>query len=177
MTSGIVLAVIIPIIIILAYAAYKIYRRAYKNTDEHDYNWPEIRESKMWRDSDLPKYEQPITPASDEEFTYRSPTNSMRSSSTSSSSKKRRSYDKSYRTHEPLEGLPEDDFEEKNFDLDTPTPSPTDIQYRNQANDINRISPDLIKTNPYNSSLASIKNRENYLKSPHRSQSSIITDV
>lgn len=49
---------------------------------------------------------------------------SDRSSSGSSTSKKRRSYDKTYRTHEPLKGLPEVEFEEKQWDLDE-TPSPT----------------------------------------------------
>lgn len=49
---------------------------------------------------------------------------SDRSSSGSSTSKKRRSYDKTYRTNEPLKGLPEVEFEEKPWDLND-TPSPT----------------------------------------------------
>lgn len=49
---------------------------------------------------------------------------SDRSSSGSSTNKKRRSYDKTYRTNEPLKGLPEVEFEEKPWDLND-TPSPT----------------------------------------------------
>lgn len=51
----------------------------------------------------------PTTPLTEDEYTYRSPTNSEQG--------KRRSYDKSYRTHEPLKGLPEVEFEEKPWDV------------------------------------------------------------
>lgn len=66
----------------------------------------------------------PVTPTSEGSYTYMSPV-SDRSSSGSNTSKKRRSYDKTYKTHEPLKGLPEVEFEEKQWDLDDEAPSPT----------------------------------------------------
>lgn len=68
----------------------------------------------------------PLMP-SDDDYTYKSPIASDRSSSSSNDSKKRRSYDRTYRTHEPLEGLPEVEFEEKPWDLESL--SPNDIEY------------------------------------------------
>lgn len=74
----------------------------------------------------------PVTPTSDEEYTYRSPVMSDRSSSGSNGSKKRRSYDKSYKTHEPLKGLPEVEFEEKPWDVDAPSPTVTEYEPENK---------------------------------------------
>lgn len=53
--------------------------------------------------------ESPTTPLTEDEYTYSSPVNSEQG--------KRRSYDKSYRTHEPLKGRPEVEFEEKPWDV------------------------------------------------------------
>lgn len=58
-------------------------------------------------------------------------------SSTDSMFKRKRSYDKSYRTHEPLTGLPETDFEHKDIDPNEPefepksptSPSPSSVVY------------------------------------------------
>lgn len=37
-------------------------------------------------------------------------------------------YDKTYKTHEPLEGLPEIEFEEKAWDLEDPSPPATEYE-------------------------------------------------
>lgn len=66
----------------------------------------------------------PASPTSEGSYTYMSPVSDRSSSGSSNTSKKRRSYDKTYRTHEPLKGLPEVEFEEKQWDLDE-APSPT----------------------------------------------------
>lgn len=172
------LAIIIPIIVILAYIGFLIYKKYYKDKqDEEEFDQDWDTKPKHWSGSELPKYEIPASPLSDKEFTFRSPSSSMRSS-TSSTSKKRRSYEKSYRTHEPLEGLPETDFEDKKWDLDpTPPSSPSDLQTKNADEQLYSPSPDLIKVHPTDSNLSDIKKKENYLTSPYRSQSSIITDV
>lgn len=44
---------------------------------------------------------------------------------TNSGTRKRRTYDRVYRTHEPLPNRPDIDFEDKEWDLKDPTFSPT----------------------------------------------------
>lgn len=120
-TFGIVLAVIIPIILILAYAGYLILKKRNKDDDSWQYDSPSTPR-RLKEDIDS-RAISPTTPTSDDEYTYKSPILSDRGSSEtdSSTSKKRRSYDKSYRTNEPLKGLPEVEFEEKPWDVDSPT--------------------------------------------------------
>lgn len=62
----------------------------------------------------LRAYDRAISPVSDE-------------STASSTAKKRRSYDKVYRTHEPLPNKPYIDFEDKDWDLKEPN-SPTESE-------------------------------------------------
>ena len=62
----------------------------------------------------LKTYERPISPVSD-------------TSTAASTVKKPHSYDKVYRTHEPLPNRPNVDFEDKEWDLKEPN-SPTDSE-------------------------------------------------
>lgn len=120
LTFGIILAVIVPIIIILVYAGYLILKRMRESKDDTSYLSP-IRASSRLKIEDDSRAISPVTPTSDQTYTYTSPVSDR---SSSDSTKKRRSYDKTYRTHEPLKGLPEVEFEEKQWDLDE-APSPT----------------------------------------------------
>lgn len=104
----------------IAYAGFVILKRIKESKEETSYDSPSRAASRLKIDDDS----RAISPTSDESYTYMSPV-SDRSSSGSNSSKKRRSYDKTYRTNEPLKGLPEVEFEEKQWDLDDDAPSPT----------------------------------------------------
>lgn len=110
--------------------------------------------------------------------------------------KKRRSYDKSYRTHEPLKGLPQIEFENKPMDPNMPEFEPetkslkSDIRSTNSPSSKSPTSSVLYST-PYSAKpdLLTSNNEDtlygddNYAvpmkKSQERfsSQSSIITDV
>lgn len=178
-TSGIVLAVLIPILLIIAYTAFKIFKRFSNDQSSWQYNAAPSDASKL-------KSVPLSRPLSDDEFSLRSPVPSDRSS-TSSSSKKRRSYDKSYRTHEPLQGLPETDFEDKPWDPNDveyepdnkPNSSPTSVIYTEPFSS----KPDLIKvqSNPNLDNHRYTYNSDDYTmpikKDRMSSQSSIITDV
>lgn len=104
------------------YAVVKILKSMKESNDENAYGFTRGSVTRLKIDDDS-RAVSPVTPTSEVSYTYMSPV-SDRSSSGSSTSKKRRSYDKTYRTHEPLKGLPEVEFEEKQWDLDD-TPSPT----------------------------------------------------
>ncbi|CAH1121477.1 unnamed protein product [Ceutorhynchus assimilis] len=97
--SGIVFVVLIPLLIIIAYIAYRLLLN-YINTEESSWQYQK------------PRALSPILSST---------------GSTDSMFRKRRSYDKSYRTHEPLSGLPEIEFEDKEiepeFEPKSPTPS------------------------------------------------------
>lgn len=182
-TGGIVLAVLIPIILIIGFVAFTLFKRFSSDKNSWQYNaapsGPTARSKLSAR---------PISPSmSDDAFSLRSPAPSDRSS-LSSTSKKRRSYDKVYRTHEPLEGLPETEFEEKAWDPNEleyepdnkPSPSPSSVVYSEPFNS----KPDLVKFQS-NPNLSSPKrftyNSDDYTlpmkKDRMSSQSSIITDV
>ncbi|XP_008192790.2 protein mesh isoform X1 [Tribolium castaneum] len=165
-TGGIVLAVIIPILLIIAFCAFSLFKRLANDKSSWQYN--------------AVKSSRPLSPMSDDGSSLRSPVPSDRSS-TSSLGKKRRSYDKVYRTHEPLEGLPETEFEEKpwdpnEFEPDSKPTSPTSIIYTQPFS-----KPDLVKfqSNPnldrftYNSDDYTLPVKKNRMSS----QSSVITDV
>lgn len=183
-TSGIVLAVLIPILLIIAFAVFKIFKRFTNDKSSWQYN-AAPSDAAAPRSAKLTAV--PLSPPlSDDSFSLRSPAPSDRSS-TSSSSKKRRSYDKSYRTHEPLQGLPETDFEDKPWDPNDveyepdnkPSRSPTSVIYTEPFSS----KPDLIKvqSNPNLDSHRYTYNSDDYTmpikKDRMSSQSSIITDV
>ncbi|XP_050303220.1 protein mesh isoform X2 [Anthonomus grandis grandis] len=117
LASGVVFAVLIPLLVIIAYIAYKVLQRF---TSTEDSSW---------------QYQKPLgrslSPAQTSEAF------SSDRSSTDSMFKKKRNYDKSYRTHEPLTGLPETEFEEKEVDPNEPSfepktpvsPTPSSVVY------------------------------------------------
>ncbi|XP_018331597.1 protein mesh isoform X2 [Agrilus planipennis] len=125
-TGGIIIAILIPLILCIAYITLRIFKSVKKNKNAHAWLFakPPSRAASRLKLNEQEamvanmRPVSPLTPPSDEEYTYRSPvpsdTNSLRSFG-----KKRRSYDKVYRTHEPLKGLPEIDFEDKQWDLDS----------------------------------------------------------
>lgn len=144
-TSGIILAVLLPLALCILYIGYRVFKNYNKNdTNSWLLNPPSRSASRLKLNEHDPitpssRTISPTTPPFDEEFneyTYRSPIGSDRSSS-STSSKKRRSYDKTYRTHEPLEGVPEIDFEDKEWDLDTSLLEP-DYEPSNKLNGNNK---------------------------------------
>lgn len=100
-----------------------ILKRIKESNEETGYDGPTRAASRLKIDDDS-RAISPVTPTSEGSYAYMSPV-SDRSSAGSNTSKKRRSYDKTYKTHEPLKGLPEVEFEEKQWDLDDEAPSPT----------------------------------------------------
>lgn len=82
--------------------------------------------TKSWRYSERSTdnestLKQPLKSYDDRAIT---PISDTSTNETNSSTRKRRSYDRVYRTHEPLPNRPNIDFEDKEFDLKEPT-SPT----------------------------------------------------
>ncbi|KAF7263100.1 hypothetical protein GWI33_003617 [Rhynchophorus ferrugineus] len=96
-TSGIIFIVLIPLLLILVFIAYKAYQKFSSSNDDTNST---ISKTMMVR-----------------RF---SPIESNKSSVTETSSdsifKPKRIYDESYHTHEPLVGLPETEFENKDID-------------------------------------------------------------
>ena len=181
-TSGIILAVLIPIILVIAYVVFIVCKRYSNDRNSWQYNAAPAEPTTRTKLTEA----RPLSPPmSDDEYSLRSPAPSDRSS-TSSMGKKRRSYDKVYRTHEPLEGLPETDFEDKPWDVEydpdnKPPPSPTTSAVYTEPFS---SKPDLVKfqSNPnlssphrftYNSDDYTLPIKKNRISS----QSSIITDV
>lgn len=125
------MSIVVPVLLCLALVAFLIFKSYRKNKETWLFNPPSRAASRLKLNESEPMTDNfravsPRTPPSDEDFndyTYRSPAGSERSSTGSS---KRRSYEKSYRTHEPLEGVPEVDFEEKPWDLEYPEYEPED---------------------------------------------------
>lgn len=124
--------------------------------------------------------------------------------STGSLTKKKRMYDKTYKTHEPLAGLPEIEFEEKQWDLEDPSPPTTEYEpdSKQQSPKVNEYAepydvtpkrhtgqPDINKKFFSSSNPNLLNNNEHFTySSPEyatvdkerkrvQSQSSIITDV
>uniref|UniRef100_A0A6P7FJN2 Protein mesh isoform X1 n=1 Tax=Diabrotica virgifera virgifera TaxID=50390 RepID=A0A6P7FJN2_DIAVI len=177
-TSGIILAIIIPLVLLLGYVGYKIYERLTSNNQNYDYDT-------VQKTQNLQQFSRTLSPYREEDEDEKYP-----QSDTDSLSKKRRSYDKSYRTHEPLPNRPNSEFEEKPLDpydqtfeddrvSRTPTGSPTSptssIQYTTPYS-----RPDIIRGNSsknlnYNDMYAEpIKKPKERISA---SQSSIVTDV
>ncbi|XP_048517343.1 protein mesh isoform X2 [Dendroctonus ponderosae] len=118
--SGIVFLVLIPLLILIAYIAYRVYL---KYVDSEESSW-QYQKPVMLARSFSPTSDAFSNPSSDR-------------SSTDSMFKRKRSYDKTYRTHEPLTGLPETDFEQKELDPNEPefepksptSPTPSSVVY------------------------------------------------
>ncbi|XP_017783258.1 PREDICTED: protein mesh isoform X2 [Nicrophorus vespilloides] len=172
MTFGIILAIIISILIVLTYIGQRIYRRIYVKGDTGFLNPPSRAASRLslnkvgLRDSER---SSPTTPDDSKRFSYNSSVLSDRTSS--DSVKKPRYYEKSYRTNEPLEGLPEDDFEEKPWDLDYDSDESVASEKRRKT-----ASP--IYTEPF----AHQKQAKSYdnladLRNTFKSQSNVVTEV
>lgn len=188
-TFGIILAVIVPIITILAYIAYRLLKRM--KGDDSSWTYKAAPTRLHTEDS------RTVSPT---DSIYKSPILSYTSSTDTNSLKKRRSYDKVYRTNEPLQGKPDVEFEEKPWDLDSSSPTETDsvryaephdavvgrhrlssfqpsspastIEHRQMtASDPNLIGEDRVPSSP--PVYASV-NKE---KKRAQSQSSVITDV
>lgn len=185
-TGAIVLAILIPILLIIAFIAYTLFKKFSNDGSSWSYKAaPPMRSNSRLRLNETRATSPPI---SDEDFSPRSP---VPSDTSSSSSKKRRSYDKVYRTHEPLEGLPEVNFEEKPFDPNELEYEPDSKPSLSPKSDIytepfQTSRPDLVRfqSNPNlgnNSRLTYTSDDYALPMKDHKqrmsSQSSIITDV
>lgn len=100
----------------------------------------------------------PMTPTSDV-FLHESPINSDHSSD--SLPKKRRSYEKSYRTHEPLEGVEEIPFDEKQWELDSPLGS--DFDRNSKQNGDMHFSSEPEYTEPFLNTSPPLERKSAYL--------------
>ncbi|XP_034194646.2 sushi domain containing 2 mesh isoform X1 [Osmia lignaria lignaria] len=119
-TMGIIFAVSIPIIGCILGSFFLIRKNQKQGGSVNSWRYSE-RSSGVDNESTLLKqatplktYERPISPVSD-------------TSTAASTVKKPHSYDKVYRTHEPLPNRPNVDFEDKDWDLKEPN-SPTDSE-------------------------------------------------
>ncbi|KAL3266308.1 hypothetical protein HHI36_010486, partial [Cryptolaemus montrouzieri] len=117
-TIGWVLIVILPLVFLILLATRKLYHNYYKNP------YPELGQKNLSlvrakSRSKLSLNSLGTNSPSTKEKNF-SPMSSpaFSDSTTSLSTKKRRSYDKVYRTHEPLPNRPDIEFEDKPFDLD-----------------------------------------------------------
>lgn len=119
-TMGIICAVLIPVTALVAAAFLYIRKNQSRGGSVKSWRYSERgsgvdNESTLFtRTALLKTYDRPISPASD-------------SSTATSTIKKPHSYDKVYRTHEPLPNRPDVDFEDKDWDLKEPN-SPTDSE-------------------------------------------------
>ncbi|XP_033329084.2 sushi domain containing 2 mesh isoform X1 [Megalopta genalis] len=118
-TVGIICAVLIPITGCIA-GAFFMFRKSQSN-ETTDKSWRNSEPSSAVDDATLLRqsvplkpYDRAISPVSD-------------TSTATTASKKRHSYEKVYRTHEPLPDKPDIDFEDKDWDLKEPQ-SPTDSE-------------------------------------------------
>lgn len=114
-TWGIILAVLIPLILLLLYAALTIYKKIAKRDQD---SWQYDNNTKP---KSLQGFNRPLSADyedEEDEDIPRSPlsSDSQKSDTGIGSLKKRRSYDKVYRTHEPLQGRPNGEFENKPWD-------------------------------------------------------------
>lgn len=181
-TSGIVLAVLIPLILLIAYLGYKVYKKVFnKDSSSWQYQKPP-QNSQTFRRS--------LVPYRDEEYEEKSPIPSPSESDTIP--KKRRSYEKSYRTHEPLTDRPYIGFEDKPLDPNDPTYDDIDRASRTPSSPTSPTS-SIQYTTPYNprpdiiqgNSTKNLNYTENDYSLPikkpknrfSQSQSSIVTDV
>lgn len=204
-TWGIILAVLIPLLLLIAYAALVVYRRIVKRNEENENEYSGIQKvrslqrlsrphSVEYEEEEDDDYELPQSPVSSDE---------RKSDTGIGSMKKRRSYDKVYRTNEPLQGRPNGEFEEKKWDpnediyeeVDGRAVSPIDsARGSSQISPTSPLSPtsSILYSIPYNSQPDLLKMQNNIRftenddiyalpmkknKQRFSSQSSIITDV
>ncbi|XP_022920575.2 protein mesh isoform X1 [Onthophagus taurus] len=116
-TTAIVLAIVVPLVILLAYIIIKAYRKL--SDKRNDNSWlygPPSRSASRMKMNEIGSG----TASPEDEYTYRSPVMSDRGSYGDTLPQKRRSYDRSYRTNEPLKDRPNIDFEEGDYDADSP---------------------------------------------------------
>jgi len=107
---GIICAVLIPVMACIACGFIYIRR-----------NQSQESSTKSWRYSDNDStLKQPLKSYDDRAITPISDTSTIGVMETNNSARKRRSYDKVYRTHEPLPNRPDVDFEDKEWDLKDP---------------------------------------------------------
>jgi len=108
---GIISAVLIPVVACIAFGFIYIRR-----------NQSQGGSTKSWRysDNDSTKQNTPLKSYDDRAITPISDTSTIGVMETNNSTRKRRSYDKVYRTHEPLPNRPDVDFEDKEWDLKDP---------------------------------------------------------
>lgn len=199
-TWGIILAVLLPLILLIAFAALTAYRKISKHREQDSWEYDKVPRSRSLQGLNKPasadyQYD-------DDEDIPHSPisSDSQKSDTGIGSMKKRRNYDKSYRTHEPLQGRPNSEFENKPWDpnadlyedVDEPLKSPN-ASVRSSASPTSPTSsiqyalpynskPDIVNLDPKNKGLN--YNSDDYAiplkkkpKERFSSQSSIITDV
>lgn len=177
-----------------------VYRKISKQREQDSWEYDKISKTRS-----LQRLNRPISADyqddDDDEGIPQSPISTNSPSDTGIGSlKKRRSYDKTYRTHEPLEGRPNGEFENKPWDpnvdlyedVDGPLRSPN-TSFRSSASPTSPTS-SIQYALPYNSKpdLVNLDNKDKTLsynsddyavplkKTPKErfsSQSSIITDV
>ncbi|XP_031838730.1 sushi domain containing 2 mesh isoform X2 [Nomia melanderi] len=119
-TIGIVCVVVITVTACIAGAFFCVRRGNSNESSVKSWRFSE-RSSAIDNETALLRHSTPLKPF-DRAISPVSDT-----STTTSTSKKRHSYDKVYRTHEPLPDRPEVDFEDKDWDLKEPY-SPTDSE-------------------------------------------------
>ncbi|XP_049825785.1 protein mesh isoform X3 [Aethina tumida] len=181
-TWGIILAVIVPIILLLLFIGY----RWFKSNAEDDGNNTILKGNPYSRSTTSLSRSAPVKEVnnSDEGETDESTededimTRPRSNSSSSKGSKKRRSYDKTYRTHEPLPNRPNITFPEKPIDGNDEyfqfSPSSSVIGSNKPGNST------LIQFSPISSPEPTDKNglRANKPRTErYSSQSSTVTDV
>ncbi|XP_076646307.1 sushi domain containing 2 mesh isoform X1 [Halictus rubicundus] len=118
-TMGIICVVLIPVVGCVAGAFFLIRKNQANESSDKSWRYSErvsaIDDSTLLRQSTpLKTFDRPISPESD-------------TSTATTASKKRHSYDRVYRTNEPLPDKPDIEFEEKDWDLKEPQ-SPTDSE-------------------------------------------------
>lgn len=178
-------------ILLLTYIAYKFYKRFEISGQDNDWQYD------ITKFKDSQNLNRSISPEYFDEETLRSPISSDKSDTSFNLLKKRRSYDKSYRTHEPLKGLPQIEFEEKPMDPNMPEYEPETNTLKSNVRSTNTSSTksptsSVLYSTPYSTKpdLLTLNNKDklygddNYAVPLKKSQkprfsssSSIITDV
>lgn len=112
---GIICAVLIPVMACIVGGFIYIRRNQSRGSSMKSWRYSE-RDSGIDNESTL-KQNTPLKSYDDRAITPISDTSTIE---TNSGTRKRRSYDKVYRTHEPLPNRPDIDFEDKEWDLKYP---------------------------------------------------------
>lgn len=114
-TAGIVVGIMLPMFTCLAVTAYCLYKKFRKDANTSwEFNLPRSRSSSRARINDPALYSQEVSPV-ESPSRVQSPVSDT--SSLASNNKVKRSYDKTYKTNEPLPGKPDYEWEEKDFDV------------------------------------------------------------